>query len=473
MADRTGLGRVARRLARGLRGPEKPLTVADRLDRWARRIAEFGVLDRPYLEAQTGRTFATDDEAISFYVHHDGQRGLSLNPLIEHEWMREHQPDPAMSWYDALHQEGPELFQTGPLFDAGVHASSLPTPDRPASTLDALRHFLRNATDATALPVPPGRHGDAPTWGAAHEAAMLQARAFAEAQRRTRRRYRSTWDGPDTAEVLARYARGAARRDAEQPLVSVVMPVHRRADVVGAAIDSVRAQQYGAWELVVVDDGSGDDTVDVVRRAAADEPRIRLIERENGGAGAARNTGLAAVRVTSWRSSTLTTRGGRSTSPPPWLHCSRPTVPACTRASGWSARTTPTTPRHPSRRTAARTAPSTTCSPATSSTSTPSSSDATSPRAWDPSTRHCGAGSTGSGCSGSGSASVSPPPYRSSVWTTTTCAIPGGCRPRSPRPGRRSRSPGTGSTGTPSPPRHRRATRPWCPSSSRCTATGP
>ncbi|WP_144714558.1 glycosyltransferase family 2 protein [Curtobacterium pusillum] len=296
MADRTGIGRVARRLARGLRGPEKPLTVTDRLDRWARRIAEFGVLDRAYLEAQTGRTFATDDEAIAFYVHNDGQRGLSLSPLVEHEWMREHQPVPAMSWYDALHQEGPELFQTGPLFDAGVYAASLAAADRPASTLDALRHFLRNATDATALPVPPGRRGPAPTWGAARESAVLAARAFADAQHRTRRRYRTGWDGPETAEALARYPRGAARRDAEQPLVSVVMPVHRRPDVVASAIGSVLAQEYPAWELIVVDDGSGDDTAEVARRAGADDPRIRLVARENGGAGAARNTGLTAVR---------------------------------------------------------------------------------------------------------------------------------------------------------------------------------
>lgn len=296
MADGGGIGRVARRLARGLRGPEKPLTVTDRLDRWARRIAEFGIADRAYLEAQTGRTFATDDEAIAFYVHNDGQRGLSLSPLVEHEWMREHQAVATMSWYDALHQEGPELFQTGPLFDAGVYASSLPAADRPTSTLDALRHFLRNATDATALPVPPGRRGSAPTWGAARTAALSTARAYADAQHRTRRRYRPTWDGPETAETLGRYPRGVARRDAEQPLVSVVMPVHRRADVVGAAIGSVRTQRYPAWELIVVDDGSGDDTVDVVRRLAADEPRIRLVERDNGGAGAARNTGLAAVR---------------------------------------------------------------------------------------------------------------------------------------------------------------------------------
>lgn len=295
MADRGGIGRVARRFARQLRGPEKPLTVTDRLDRWARRIAEFGVLDREYLEAQTGRAFASDDEAITFYVHNDGQRGLSLSPLVEHEWMREHQPVPAMSWYDALHQEGPELFQTGPLFDAGVYAASVPAADRPASTLEALRRFLRDATDETALPVPPGRRGPAPTWGAARAAALQGAREFAAAQHRTRRRYRSTWDGPETLDLAARYPRGNARRNAEQPLVSIVLPVHRRADVVGAAIDSVLAQEHGVWELLVVDDGSGDDTVDVVRARAGGDARIRLLERENGGAAAARNTGLAAA----------------------------------------------------------------------------------------------------------------------------------------------------------------------------------
>ncbi|MCP1501674.1 glycosyltransferase involved in cell wall biosynthesis [Curtobacterium herbarum] len=295
MADRGGIGRVARRFARQLRGPEKPLTVTDRLDRWARRIAEFGVLDRAYLEAQTGRAFASDDEAIAFYVHNDGQRGLSLSPLIEHEWMREHQPVPAMSWYDALHQEGPELFQTGPLFDARVYAASVPAADRPASTLEALRRFLRDATDETALPVPPGRRGPAPAWGAARAAALQGARDFAAAQHRTRRRYRSTWDGPETLDLAARYPRGNDRRDAEQPLVSIVLPVHRRADVVGAAIDSVLAQEHGVWELLVVDDGSGDDTVDVVRARAGGDARIRLLERENGGAAAARNTGLAAA----------------------------------------------------------------------------------------------------------------------------------------------------------------------------------
>lgn len=97
--------------------------------------------------------------------------------------------------------------------------------------------------------------------------------------------------------VLATLSANAARLAAhyrthtEQPLVSVIMPVWNRAHIVGEAIRSVLAQTYTKWELIVVDDGSSDASVQAVR--TFDDPRIRLHERTvNGGAGAARNDGL-------------------------------------------------------------------------------------------------------------------------------------------------------------------------------------
>jgi glycosyltransferase involved in cell wall biosynthesis len=75
--------------------------------------------------------------------------------------------------------------------------------------------------------------------------------------------------------------------------VTVVMPAHDAAAFVGEAIESVLAQTFADWELVVVDDGSTDRTHGVV--AAYDDPRIRLIEIEHSGLPAvARNRGLAA-----------------------------------------------------------------------------------------------------------------------------------------------------------------------------------
>jgi glycosyltransferase involved in cell wall biosynthesis len=79
----------------------------------------------------------------------------------------------------------------------------------------------------------------------------------------------------------------------ERPLVSVILAVRNRAHCVGRAIASVLAQDYAPLELIVVDDGSTDGTVDVVRSFGW---RVRLITRPATGAYAARNAGMRAAR---------------------------------------------------------------------------------------------------------------------------------------------------------------------------------
>ena len=85
-----------------------------------------------------------------------------------------------------------------------------------------------------------------------------------------------------------------------QGLVSVVVPVHNAGPYLVEAIESVRAQRYGAWELLLVDDGSSDDSGAVAGRyAAADPGRISLLRHPDGrshGASASRNLGLARAR---------------------------------------------------------------------------------------------------------------------------------------------------------------------------------
>ena len=75
------------------------------------------------------------------------------------------------------------------------------------------------------------------------------------------------------------------------PLVSVVIPTFNRADMVGRAIESALAQDYHPVEVIVVDDGSTDDTPAVLERYA---DSVRTIRQENRGEGAARNAGIAA-----------------------------------------------------------------------------------------------------------------------------------------------------------------------------------
>ena len=79
------------------------------------------------------------------------------------------------------------------------------------------------------------------------------------------------------------------------PRVLVIIPCYRAADTLRRAVASVLAGAPGALEVLLVDDGSPDETPAVCDALAGGDPRVRALHRANGGAGAARNTGLAAA----------------------------------------------------------------------------------------------------------------------------------------------------------------------------------
>ena len=76
------------------------------------------------------------------------------------------------------------------------------------------------------------------------------------------------------------------------PRASVIIPTYNRADMVGQAIQSVLDQTCDDWELIVVDDGSQDNTHEVVK--SYDDPRILYIYQDNKKLPGARNTGIEA-----------------------------------------------------------------------------------------------------------------------------------------------------------------------------------
>ena len=78
------------------------------------------------------------------------------------------------------------------------------------------------------------------------------------------------------------------------PFFSVVIPVYNRARAVCSAIQSVLAQTFQDFEIIVVDDGSGDNPG--ARIAAIGDARVRLVAQENRGASAARNHGVDLAR---------------------------------------------------------------------------------------------------------------------------------------------------------------------------------
>lgn len=81
-----------------------------------------------------------------------------------------------------------------------------------------------------------------------------------------------------------------------EPLISVVMPAYNYGRLLPRALDSVLDQQQEAVELIVVNDGSQDDTAAVLDGYADRYPRIQVIHQANAGAAAARNRGIAAAR---------------------------------------------------------------------------------------------------------------------------------------------------------------------------------
>lgn len=90
-------------------------------------------------------------------------------------------------------------------------------------------------------------------------------------------------------------ARPPGARDAAikfgDPAVSIVMPTYNRAAFIADAIMSVQAQSFQAWELVIVDDGSTDNTEQIVGQFASDR-RILYVRQTHGGAANARNRGI-------------------------------------------------------------------------------------------------------------------------------------------------------------------------------------
>ena len=79
-----------------------------------------------------------------------------------------------------------------------------------------------------------------------------------------------------------------------KPRVTVLMPAYNAGKYIEAAVESVLDQTFADFELLIVDDGSSDDTVPVIQGFADD--RIRLIRQEQGGVSAALNTGLQHAR---------------------------------------------------------------------------------------------------------------------------------------------------------------------------------
>ena len=83
---------------------------------------------------------------------------------------------------------------------------------------------------------------------------------------------------------------------ANSDLVSIIIPTYNRADCVSRTIDSALGQTHANVEVLVIDDGSSDNTREVVLDTFSKEPRVRYVHQKNGGVSAARNHGIRLVQ---------------------------------------------------------------------------------------------------------------------------------------------------------------------------------
>ena len=95
------------------------------------------------------------------------------------------------------------------------------------------------------------------------------------------------------SEIRNRRSRNMTRR----PTVSIIMPAYRARDTIAESIRSVQAQTLNQWELIIVDDGSPDDTAEVAKDMTQSDPRVCVVQRCNRGPSIARNSGVDLARA--------------------------------------------------------------------------------------------------------------------------------------------------------------------------------
>ena len=244
------------------------------------------LLDQEFYELQTELTFRNRRDAATHFLDNGLSQGLSITPLFQDEWYRFHTSRGEEPSFLSFFFGAEALNTTSPFFDARHFAAQSAEAGRPVpeNVREAVEQFVTNASTSTLLPTPHWAVGT-PTWGEARALALDSAQRINQRDRYVRPRLTSHW----TPEVDL-----DAQTDSSQSetLVSAIMPVRNRAGIIADAIRSVIGQTHVRWELIVVDDGSTDNTADVVRGLAAADPRIRLIEQAPSGVCAARNNGL-------------------------------------------------------------------------------------------------------------------------------------------------------------------------------------
>lgn len=100
----------------------------------------------------------------------------------------------------------------------------------------------------------------------------------------------------EAAQRIEPLARRVWKSPLASPLVSIVVPVYNVETYLPACLDSILGQTYRRLQVIAVDDGSPDRSIDILRRYAAQDSRLEIVRQTNAGLGAARNNGVPYAR---------------------------------------------------------------------------------------------------------------------------------------------------------------------------------
>lgn len=80
------------------------------------------------------------------------------------------------------------------------------------------------------------------------------------------------------------------------PLISIIIPCYNHSQYLESSIESIRLQKFEDWEIIIINDGSTDNTEEVAEVYAKQDSRIRVIKQENKGLSASRNSGIKSAK---------------------------------------------------------------------------------------------------------------------------------------------------------------------------------
>ena len=226
-----------------------------------------------YLE-QNEDVARSGQNPLIHYIESGNRERRSPHPLFDPVWYLEAYPDVKASGIDPFKHFLTSGYQEGrcpsAAFDTDWYAKKY--PEAAQAGLNLLDHYVRS-----------GMRDGLPAAYAKPVSTLANCkRKFV--------RHNSNWDEGKEAALRAKIASSDVAVD--QIKVSIVMPTRNRAACIGRAIQSVLTQSHLNWELIVVDDGSEDNTTSVVQKYV--DPRVIYIKNEERcGVSAARNVGLS------------------------------------------------------------------------------------------------------------------------------------------------------------------------------------